>query len=114
MGQQGGAEICINAKDGRLEEFGSSPDKIYIGGKWQSVALTRNKNREAQAYVNGKNSGSGYRNNSVPSPSCVCVGANIANNFGQKFEGYIAFAAIYNRVLSADEVLEIHNTLMDM
>ena len=112
MGAEGENEVCIHAKGGRLEEFGSAC--VTADGAWQSVMLTRDNAGGAKAYYNGKLQGSGSRTNSVPNPACVCVGANISNDFGQKFNGYIAFAAIYDRELTADEVQEIHNTLMDM
>ncbi len=110
IGQPGENEICIHAKSGRLEEFASV--NITNEGKWHALALTRDASGGAKTYINGKLDGSGNRTNSVPSPACVCVGANIASNFDQKTTGCIAFAAVYNRELSADEVAQIHAALM--
>ena len=93
-----------------MEEFG--PANITADGKWHALALTRNASGGAKTYINGRLDGSGERTNAVPSPAHVCVGEQ-ANGGGQAFTGYIAFVAIYNRELSADEVYEIHAALME-
>ena len=111
MGAYDGEEICIHAKNGRLEEF--APANIKADGSWQALALTRDETGDAKTYINGKLDGSGSRTNAISTPVSVCVGAQV-NNFTQKFKGYIAFAAIYNRELSAEEVAGIHKTLLDM
>lgn len=110
IGYVGSDEIAIHAKNGRLEDdLGSTT--MNSDGTWYALALTRDTSGGAKTYLNGKFEGSGNRTNSVPSPAHVCVGAQ-ANSFSQIFKGYIAFVAIYNRELSADEVAEIHSTLM--
>ena len=112
IGYEGSDEICIHAKNGRLEaDLGSTT--MNSDGTWYVLSLTRDTSGGAKTYLNGKFEGSGNRTNSVPSPAHVCVGTQ-ANGSGQDFTGYIAFVAIYNRELSAEEVAEISNTLMDM
>lgn len=111
IGHEGSDEICIHAKDGRLEEYG--PSNIKADGNWYALAYTHDADGSEKTYINGKLDGSGTRQKSVPSQSAVYVGMQ-ANGGGQNFYGYIAFAAIYNRVLTADEVYDIHNTLLEM
>ncbi|MBO5923355.1 MAG: hypothetical protein J6Q81_02455 [Lentisphaeria bacterium] len=112
MGETGGSEFCLHAKNGHFQEWGGS--RITDDGIWQSLIITRNESGKGKAYYNGKKNGSGSDSASIPESSALCIGANIADYFGQKCKGYIAFAAVYNRELSAEEVLTIHNTLIEM
>lgn len=113
-GSNEGEDVVIHAKNGDTMEWTGST-YITADGKWQSIVITRDGNGGGKSYINGKFNatnetwhGSGDNNGvSMPlsPPAQVDAGENII--------GYIAFAAIYNRELSADEIAEIHNTLME-
>ena len=101
----------IAAKNGSFREAGG--DYISADGTWQSLIVTGNKEGNLKTYLNGTLNGG--KNSSVifPSPTWVTVGAEPRVNYGYKVQSYIAFAAIYNRELSAEEVAEIHNILTE-
>lgn len=100
----------INAKNGHLKEWGG--DYITATGLWQSLIVTRDDSGAGKAYLNGKLNGTGTNATAnIPASSSVFVGAN--TNGHTNASGYVAFAAVYNRELTADEVAEIHAALMD-
>jgi hypothetical protein len=80
---------------------------------WQTLIITRTSDGSCKDYVDGKLTSTTNRLDEFPNPSCMCVGAAMWADFSQKANSYMAFAAVYDRELSAAEVLEIHNTLME-
>lgn len=106
--------VVIHAKNGDTMEWTGSA-YITANGMWQSIVITRDGNGDGKSYINGKFNatnatwhGSGENNGvnkPLSPPAQVYVGENII--------GYIAFAAVYNRELTAEEIAEIHNTLME-
>lgn len=110
IGQPGnGQHMSIAASEGRFMDRST-----YLeNGIWQTLIITRTSDGSCKDYVDGKLVGTSNRLDNFPTPSCMCVGAAMWDNFSQKANSYVAFAAVYNRELSADEVAEIHNTLME-
>ncbi len=105
--------VDMAAKNGRFQEWSGA--NISYDGTWQSMIVTRDDSGNGKAYINGalKGSGTTHVNSDLPVPSWVCVGAEPRVSYGYKVQGYIAFAAVYNRELSAEEVAEIHAVLME-
>ena len=103
----------LAAKNGHFQEWGG--ESITADGKWQSLIITRADTSAGTAYLNGKLNGSGstHVDNDLPAPGWVCAGAEPRVSYGYKVQGYIAFAAVYNRELSAEEAAEIHAVLME-
>lgn len=112
LGKDGDIQNSIRAKSGSLQAWGGTS---ITAETWQTVVLTRS-NGIAKSYLNGvlngTSSDSSVVNGSISSPADVTAGAEYHG--GDVSPGYYSVAAIYNRELSAEEVLEIHNTLMDM
>jgi hypothetical protein len=110
IGQPGnGQHMSIAASGGRFMDRST-----YLeNGIWQTLIITRTSDGSCKDYVDGKLVGTSNRLDDFPTPSCMCVGAAMWDNFSQKANSYVAFAAVYNRELSADEVAEIHNVLME-
>ncbi len=110
IGKAGDTQNSIRANSGNLQAWGGTRIATEI---WQTVALVRH-NGTAKAYLNGllngTSSDSSVVNGEISSPADITVGAEYHG--GDSASGYFAHAAIYNRELSADEVAEIHATLM--
>ncbi|MDP1706480.1 MAG: LamG domain-containing protein [bacterium] len=77
---------------------------------WYYVTLTRTSAGVANFYVNGALSGSA--NQASGTPVAGTTNVIIGNNTGQTttFDGRISDVRIYNRVLSAAEILAIYNS----
>ena len=106
VGPEDSVWAAIAAKDGDIQSWGGS--YITANGKWQSIVMSKAVAGTAKAYLNGQQTGSGSYDLTALPDSCVFLGST-----SNTMIGYIAFAAVYDRELSADEVLEIHNTLME-
>ena len=107
VGTENKTWMSITANYGDIHGWGGS--SITADGKWQSVVISKAADATAKAYLNGQQATGGAYNTTALADSCVFAGSTSQSN---TMIGYIAFAAVYNRELSADEVLEIHNTLM--
>ena len=110
MGQEKRDHVNISLGNGVFLEWGGTP--LRVDGKWHSLCLVRNNQGEASAYIDGTFNASGIRDGILPTPSCMCVGANMESIYIQKVKSYVANVAAYDRELSASEIVEIHNTLM--
>ena len=115
IGKQGDVQNSIRANSGNLQEYGGTR---LATNKWQSVVLTRNDGgTSGKVYLNGVLNGSSTNTSivaaNISSPAEICVGAEITGGGSDRTPGYVAFAAVYNRELSAAEIAEIHNTLME-
>ncbi|MBO5681728.1 MAG: hypothetical protein J6T08_08455 [Lentisphaeria bacterium] len=102
--------LPLQIENGGVLEWGSG--SISSDGKWKSVIVTRDSDFSSKTYINGELTGSG-RISFSPSRSFVCIGALSSYGYIQKINAYVSDTAVYNRVLTAAEVLEIHNTLME-
>lgn len=78
---------------------------------WYSMALTRDASGNVSFYLNGISENTTTASNSVGN-SIITVGANGGEGYIHNFNGYISDFAIYNRALTAEEVLSMHNNLM--
>ena len=110
MGQEKRDHVNVSLGAGVFLEWGGTP--LSVDGKWHSLCLVRNNQGEASAYIDGTFNASGTRDGILPTPSCMCVGANMEASYIQKVKSYVAYVAAYDRELSAAEIVEIHNTLM--
>jgi hypothetical protein len=102
--------FIINAKNGHLKEWGG---EYMVESVWQTVAVTTTQDKYGRSYLNGVLNGT--RNNQpdyLTTINSITIGANKGEGYRQKVEGYVAFAAVYNRVLSDTEIMDIHNELM--
>ena len=84
-------------------------DVYYSKDKWNTVVITSTGNLEWLIYLNGANPVEHNLNKAFTPDDMVKINYKSA----VQYEGYIAHAAVYNRELSADEIAEIHNTLME-
>lgn len=80
--------------------------ETLVTTKWYHVAFTYNYvSGSANVYINGVNRGNGSFSNFVPSSVPLWVG-KVADLY---FKGIIDEVRIYNRALSAEEILDIYN-----
>jgi hypothetical protein len=77
---------------------------------WYFVTATRNASGVANLYVNGVLSGVADQNSGTPQAGSTNV--HIGNSIfsSRSWDGYIDNVRIYNRVLSASDVLELYNS----
>ena len=82
---------------------------------WYNFTMTHTQNGVNKFYVNGtkiKETGATYNNAPTFSNWSFGAGSVSATSAGNEgFQGYIAAIAVYNRALSATEVLQNHNAL---
>lgn len=107
------SRIALFAFDNNPLDWGG---KDFVDNKWQSYIVTRNASKSCKAYIDGifSVSGSSNFNANLASPAQVFVGGDPTDGYYDgNVAGYVAYIAIYNRELSADEVLEVHNALME-
>ena len=108
-----GSRVALYAFNNNPMEWGGNN---LTSNEWQSYIITRDASKACKAYINGAYSASGSSNfnATVSSPQQMFVGGDPTDGaYDGNVDGYVAFAAVYSRELSADEVLEIHNTLME-
>jgi hypothetical protein len=117
MGRKGDVQNSVRALNSNLQDYGGEHLKT---NKWQSIVLTRNDGGTlGKVYLNGVLNGSSTNTSivgaSISFPAEIGIGAEVidGDDGGAFTPGYFAFAAVYNREITAAEVLEIHNTLMD-
>jgi hypothetical protein len=75
---------------------------------WYYAAITLSSTAEAKIYLNGVLDGSGTHILESPSSNTLYIGRT---GSGEYFNGRIPVAHIYNRVLSAAEILQNYNAL---
>lgn len=96
----------INERTPRLEN-----------GKWYTAVVIRTPTGSSftqTVYLNGVLTGTRDESGTITFSQSATIGAGNENGGCETYlNGYVADAAIYNRELTADEILEIHNTLMD-
>jgi len=111
FGEGNGPRYTLELHDGLIRwwVFGSTKDTTqrYDDGNWHICTITQNSTGDYKCYVDG-----GLVLNT--SQSTLTLGTdNFAvgswNNLTYTYEGKIAFFQIYNRVLSATEVLQNYN-----
>ena len=93
----------------------STGSGVVANNNWYNLTMTHTQNDVVKFYINGiKHSQTEGTYNTAPTFSQwnfggAPVGTSSAGN--ERFEGYIAAIAVYNRALSATEVLQNHNAL---
>lgn len=102
--------IDIAAKNGHLKEWGG---EYMVESVWQTVAVAITQDKYGRAYLNGMLNGTSNGQSDYPTTiNSITIGSNKSEGYNHKVEGYVAFAAVYNRVLSDTEITDIHNELM--
>ena len=117
----------ISSSSGHAFYFGGTTYiKLYHGGTFvtSSVALADNTagiisgtvqynsstSASGEVFVNGTSGGTGTTSNASISSTQVQIGSYNNANY---FNGYIAEALVYDRVLSSDELTKVHNYLQN-
>ena len=101
--------IPIQYEYASILDFGGN---LPADSMMHSVCLTRKGNNNASIYIDGIFVSS--RNIPFyPATSFVCLGALTSYGYIQTSNAFFSDVAVYNRELTAAEVLEIHNTLME-
>jgi hypothetical protein len=89
----------------------TSPINSLIKNKWNNISITFNNNKTFRLYINGV-----LLSSSIPSGTWsfnnqnIILGTSI-DTFWNKFNGKIANVQIYNKELSANEIMQNYNAL---
>lgn len=79
-------------------------------GQWSSLAITRDENNVVRYYVDGTLSRDDLNSGQVWDTSGLTVGYVLGSS--DAGNSYVRDVCLYDRVLSADEIAEIHNKLI--
>lgn len=90
----------------------STPANTLLRNQWNNISLTFNDNKIARLYINGNLITSG-----IPSGTWSFNNQNITlgtspDSFWNKFNGKVSNVAIYNRELTASEIMQNYNALI--
>lgn len=105
--------VIFAIADGSTAESGVASSTALSTNTWYYVVGTWNTNRTINVYVNGSldntgtQSGNGYNSSST---ATFRVGAQVTGQ-SRYFNGEVAQVQVYNRVLSATEILQNYNAL---
>jgi hypothetical protein len=100
----------ISAKKGHIKEWGG---EYMAESVWQTVAVTLTQDKYGRSYLNGMLNGTRTDQlDYLTTINSITIGSNKNEGYNHDVEGYVAFAAVYNRVLSDTEIMDIHNELM--
>ena len=80
----------------------------YVVGTWVFIVATINTSKTCTAYINGLSVGTATSTGTIGANSVGYLG-RYNGFYGQYFQGSIANFSLYNRVLSASEVLQNFN-----
>jgi len=86
-------------------------DTQLSANTWYNATVTLSSNGEANLYLNGISDGSGTNLLASPTSNVLFVGKTNSSN--EEFTGNISQVTIYDRVLTAAEVLQNYNALKD-
>jgi hypothetical protein len=129
FGTNGHAELFITGGGNRAGIFAtatyigmySEPDGFYTvnvattisTGTWYNITGVIDRSGTIfSVYINGRYIGQDTFTSYTPSATQVRIGAiNITGNTGDYMNGNLAITKIYNRILSADEILQNFNAL---
>lgn len=103
------ATYCLGATGGIGIDNGTS---IVIGnGGWHHIAMTYSSADGLRQYVDGQADGTGAsKGNLITSTTANLWLGNDPNNTVRWFDGYIDDVALFNRVLTAAEILSLYTT----
>jgi hypothetical protein len=109
--------ISSNTPNKLLASYDSNNWKYSTGSippnEWNHIALSKN-GASGKFYINGQDAGSITYTNLVNFTLETTTGTGIGrhkNNTGYPFNGKIAFAKVYNRALSDQEIQQNYNAL---
>lgn len=77
-------------------------------GRWVHAVCTKNAGTSAAIYINGVDDSTGYANQTIVASTDAPTLANQSGATANDFRGYIAHAAVWNRVLTAGEIRELY------
>ena len=80
----------------------------YTNGTWAFLVLTITSGQVGIGYVNGVSVGTAT-STGVVATNPICYLGRYNTNYGQYFQGSLSTFLVYNRVLSASEVLQNYN-----
>lgn len=83
----------------------------YVTGVWGDIAITKDGSGNVVIYKDGVSVKTITDTNSYPNDK-IFIGSMPGLESERSANGYFAHFAIYNRVLTADEILDMHNNLM--
>ena len=117
MHPSGVYKFMVQSYDNTGANFGNRIIDIDIwDGSWYHILFTRdNTSGQVFAYVNGTNIewGSAFGSNAAPSitgnPSGDLYIGTAGGNASYTFDGFVSNLAIFNRVLTQDEILRAYN-----
>lgn len=91
------------------QSFISTP--VISSGTWYSISVVVNNGSSVQFYLNGYPSGQGVPTQSfIYPPNALRLGSSQSGYYGGYANGKLDDVRIYNRALSAAEVLAIYNS----
>ncbi|MHC4213476.1 MAG: LamG-like jellyroll fold domain-containing protein, partial [Planctomycetota bacterium] len=94
--------------------FGSN-NKVIVAGTWQHTAVTGDGS-SYQLYVNGVPVTGSFVSGSYNSPSASTANMRIGtwnHSTGREFKGSMDEVAVFNRALSAEEIVELYENSLD-
>ena len=105
-------QLTYNSLHYSLRQLLSVNSNTLLRDKWNNISLTFNDNKIAKLYINGNLITSG-----IPSGTWSFNNQNITlgtspDTFWNKFNGKVSNVAIYNRELTASEVMQNYNSLI--
>ena len=108
IGLRGTNLIALSIDDGVLSFVLIGTPVTYTTNEWYHLVLTYDSNGSTKAYVNGMEVGSiNFTSNVVFNSAPTLLAKNGHNN--KYFNGKIGDVLVYNRALTADEILQNYN-----
>jgi hypothetical protein len=90
----------------------TSPINSILNNTWNNVSLTFNNNKTSNLYINGLLSVSGTPNNTWNFNNQDIIIGSTTNTTLKQFNGYVSNFSVYNRELSASEIMQNYNALI--
>ena len=102
-GEGGNYEIDVEVSDSRVVAL--NPDKSFVINKWQHIVLSRNSS-DWNFYLNGALDVTASDADTIPD---MAASVNIGKAVDSSYEGQMAVVRVYNRYLTAAEILQNYN-----
>ena len=102
-GEGGNYEIDVEVSDSRVVAL--NPDKSFVINKWQHIVLSRNSS-DWNFYLNGALDVTASDADTIPD---MAASVKIGKAVDSSYEGQMAVVRVYNRYLTAAEILQNFN-----
>ena len=102
-GEGGNYEIDVEVSDSRVVAL--NPDKSFVINKWQHIVLSRNSS-DWNFYLNGALDVTASDADTIPD---MAASVKIGKAVDSSYEGQMAVVRVYNRYLTAAEILQNYN-----